>query len=799
MRFTDDSLANLEFGRLLELLAGLATFEGGRRDIAALAPQASAEELKRIHTLVGEIRQGLERGEGFNFSGLGDARSALNLLDVEGIVLEPGDILVIHQLMTVASETARALTAVEDPASPLRELGGSFPVLRSAIRLIEDKLDPSGEVPDRASPELATVRRQLRDLNESIQQAYARILDRAARQGLLQDSYVTVRNNRYVIPVKSQGQGAMEGIVHGTSSSGLTVFLEPFDMVSHNNRFIGLRDREQEIVQQILAQLTEVLRASRDDLERAWELLGVVDSLTARARFAVRFRAIAPLLDTGRYLVLEEARHPLLEDSLVPQGRAVVPISLALTPAESCLIISGPNTGGKTAALKTAGLLALMALSGIPVPAKQMECAVFTRVFAVIGDQQSLTDDLSTFASHVLSLKHMLDHYRHPALLLVDEIGTGTDPEEGAAVAMAVLDHFQRLRAPLIATTHTQALKEYALTTAGVVTAAVEIHPDTLEPTYHLHLGALGSSRGLFIARKLGLPEPVVADANRRLSGGRQLSEEVMARLNELVRKREAELADITRLKHEQILRKIHLERQAEERKRSVMRELRQEFDSVRRQFEAEKKALFEEVQRQAGAALAADRMQRRAERLLDAVERRLEPVIQEVPAARRPALRPLSAGELAVGMAVYVEPLHMSATVLDCGRDGVLVQAGDKRVRVPVAWLCRREEFAAPPPEESVPPRPAAAAEAADDTLAATELHVIGRSAEDALAELDRFLDLMFRQEQRKISVVHGMGRGILRAAIHRRLRETPFVRHFYHPPYADGGEGKTIVELDV
>lgn len=800
MRFTDDSLANLEFGRLLELLAGLATFDGGRRDIAALAPLASAEELKRIHRLVGEIRQGLERGEGFNFSGLGDARSALNLLDVEGIVLEPGDILVIHQLMTVAAETARALTAVEDPESPLRELGGGFPVLRSAIRLVEDKLDPSGEVPDRASPELATVRRQLRDLNEGIQQAYARILDRAARQGLLQDSYVTVRNNRYVIPVKSQGQGAIEGIVHGTSSSGLTVFLEPFDMVARNNRFIGLRDREQEIVQQILAQLTEVLRTGRDDLERAWELLGVVDSLTARARFAVRFRAIAPLLDTGRYLVLEEARHPLLEDSLVPQGRTVVPISLALTPTESCLIISGPNTGGKTAALKTAGLLALMALSGIPVPAKQMECAVFTRVFAVIGDQQSLTDDLSTFASHVLSLKHMLDHYRHPALLLVDEIGTGTDPEEGAAVAMAVLDHFQRLRAPLIATTHTQALKEYALTTTGVVTAAVEIHPDTLEPTYHLHLGALGSSRGLFIARKLGLPEPVVADANRRLSGGRQLSEEVMARLNELVRKREAELADITRLKHEQILRKIHLERQAEERKRSVMQELRQEFDTVRRQFEAEKKALFEEVQRQAGAALAADRMQRRAERLLDAVERKLEPVIQDVPAARRPALRPLSAGELAAGMAVYVEPLHAAATVLDCGRDGVLVQAGDKRVRVPVAWLCRREESAAPPaPAESAPPRPAATAEAADDTPTATELHVIGRSAEDALAELDRFLDLMFRQEQRKISVVHGMGRGILRAAIHRRLRETPFVRHFYHPPYAEGGEGKTIVELDV
>jgi len=799
MRFTDDSLANLEFGRLLELLAGLATFEGGRRDITALAPLDSAAELKRIHALVGEIRQGLERGEGFNFSGLGDARSALNLLDVEGIVLEPGDILVIHQLMTVAAETARVLNAVEDPESPLRELGGSFPVLRSAIRLIDDKLDPSGEVPDRASPELATVRRQLRDLNESIQQAYARILDRAARQGLLQDSYVTVRNNRYVIPVKSQGQGAIEGIVHGTSSSGLTVFLEPFDMVSHNNRFIGLRDREQEIVQQILAQLTEVLRAGRDDLERAWELLGVVDSLTARARFAVRFRAIAPLLDTGRYLVLEEARHPLLEDSLVPQGRTVVPISLALTPTESCLIISGPNTGGKTAALKTAGLLALMALSGIPVPAKQMECAVFTRVFAVIGDQQSLTDDLSTFASHVLSLKHMLDHYRHPALLLVDEIGTGTDPEEGAAVAMAVLDHFQRLRAPLIATTHTQALKEYALTTTGVVTAAVEIHPDTLEPTYHLHLGALGSSRGLFIARKLGLPEPVVADANRRLSGGRQLSEEVMARLNELVRKREAELADITRLKHEQILRKIHLERQAEERKRSVVRELRQEFDSVRRQFEAEKKALFEDVQRQAGTALAADRMQRRAERLLDAVERKLEPVIQDMPAARRPALRPLSAGELSVGMAVYVEPLHMSATVLDCGRDGVLVQAGDKRVRVPVAWLCRREEPETPPPAETAPPRHPAAAEEADDTPAATELHVIGRSAEDALAEMDRFLDLMFRQEQRKISVVHGMGRGILRAAIHRRLRETPFVRHFYHPPYAEGGEGKTIVELDV
>ncbi len=808
-------LDNLEFQPLLELLQSHATFEGGRRHLAGLAPLESAEELGHVHGLVTEFRKQLEAGSDFVFGSLEDVRPALQLLRVENVVLEAADILPLRQLVETAVVTRGALLAAGADSPPLRELGGRLPALQAARSYLDDRIDPNGEIPDRASPELASVRRQLRDANDRIHQEYARFLDRAARRGLLQDNYVTVRNDRFVIPLKAEGQGAIRGVVHGGSSSGLTVYLEPFEMVPLNNRFIGLQDREREIIREILGQITAYLRMQRGPLEAAWDLLALADSLCARARFARRARAVAPRVTEDAYLVIEDARHPLLEETLRRQGGAVVPVSLRLEPGAPCLIVSGPNTGGKTAALKTAGLLSLMALSGIPVPARQMECCLFRRVFAAIGDQQSLAEDLSTFSAHILFLRHMLDHYQHPSLLLIDEIGTGTDPEEGSALAMAFLDHFLRLRAPMVVTTHSQALKEFALTTPGVVTAAVEMHPETLEPTYRLHLGALGGSQGLFIARKLGMPETLVEAANERLSQEHRLSNEVLRKLNALVQKREEELAAVTRIKHEHILKKIDLERQAAEKKQALVRQLRQEFEEMRRQFEREKKQLFAEIKQQAAAPAALPRAEQRVERLLHSVERQLEPVLETQPAARE-ALVPLDPAEIQPGLKVVVGPLHSPATVLEAGKEGILVLAGDKRLRVPLAWLNRRpappagaapaapgeadaggEERAGKDGEKSsVPLVPVSTGDSPD---APREINVIGLQADDALAELDRFLDQSFRQELRQVSVIHGMGKGILKAAIHKRLRELPFIKSFHHPPHKDGGEGKTIIDLDV
>ena len=803
-------LDNLEFQLLLELLQTHATFEGGRHHLAALVPLESAGELAHVHGLVTEFRQQLEAGVDFIFGALEDVRPALQLLRVENVVLEAADILPLRQLVETAVLTRGALLAAGAESPPLRELGGRLPALQAARSYLDDRIDPNGEIPDRASPELASVRRQLRDANDRIHQEYARFLDRAARRGLLQDNYVTVRNDRFVIPLKAEGQGAIRGVVHGGSSSGLTVYLEPFEMVPLNNRFIGLQDREREIIREILGQITAYLRAQRGPLETAWDLLALADSLCARARFARRARAVAPRITEDSYLAIEDARHPLLEETLRRQGGAVVPVSLRLEPGAPCLIVSGPNTGGKTAALKTAGLLSLMALSGIPVPARQMECCLFRRVFAAIGDQQSLAEDLSTFSAHILFLRHMLDHYQHPSLLLIDEIGTGTDPEEGGALAMAFLDHFLRLRAPMVVTTHSQALKEFALTTPGVVTAAVEMHPETLEPTYRLHLGALGGSQGLFIARKLGMPEALVEAANERLTQEHRLSNEVLRKLNALVQKREEELAAVTRIKHEHILKKIDLERQAAEKKQALVRQLRQEFEEMRRQFEREKKQLFAEIKQQAAAPAALPRAEQRAERLLHTVERRLEPVLETAPTARE-ALVPLDPAEIQPGLKVVVGPLHSPATVLEAGKEGILVLAGDKRLRVPLAWLNRRPELpAAAAPAVSgeaedggkasgAPAAPLVPLSTGDSPDAPREINVIGLQADDALAELDRFLDQSFRQELRQVSVIHGMGRGILKAAIHKRLRELPFIKNFYHPPHKDGGEGKTIIDLDV
>lgn len=810
----DDHLENLEFPALLQKVASYATFSGGRGLILGLTPMEDVEAVNRVHRLADELQRRQGAGEGFSCAAAEEAVPAVARLRVENLDLEVRELLHIQDLAACACRHRRLLLSDEDLYPELAALGRRFPPLEAVDAYIAERIDPDGEVPDRASPELASVRRELRNVGERIQAQYHRVMEAADRRGILQDRFVTSRNNRFVIPIRSESQGSMGGVVHGSSSSGLTVFMEPLELVSLNNSYISLKEREFEIVLRILSQITAFLRARRMELDAALDLLAILDGLAARARFAIEFRCIAPLVDESRVLKLEDARHPLLEASLKTQGKRIVPISLALTVQEPRLIVSGPNTGGKTAALKCAGLLTLMALSGVPVPARHMECAPFHAVRAVIGDRQSLSADLSTFSSHVLLLKEILDHYRHPTLVLVDELCAGTDPTEGGALAMAILDHLRALEAPFVVTTHSRTLKEYAVNTPGTATAAVEFDPETLEPTYRLHVGALGGSSGLFIARRLGLPGVVVAAAEQRLSEWGAPAEEAYARINELVRRRETELAEVERLKRDQVLRKIELERRAEERKREEIARLRKEFEALRKTFEDARARLADEFRRLAEKGRPPVHFEQKLERL----EQRFTESVSELAAppdqpAPRPKLEPLPPAEIREGMEVVVGPIRLGGTVREVGAEAVTVLSGGKRLQVPPDWLMRA---GAPPPATGGPRLGADAASGADESgdgrpgslppaetpgllFPSREIMVIGKTVDEALPEVERFLDSAFLQEARCVAVIHGVGRGILRTAIHARLREIPFVRAFHHPPDRQGGKGKTLIVLDV
>ncbi len=823
-RVRDNCRENLEFPSLLELVAGYCSFAPGREIIRSLVPLSDPAVITRVHALTGEFQRRWAGGESFSCASADGVGPVVARLHVANLELEPEEIMAIRALAECGAAMRRSLCGEDADRFPeTTALGSRFPLLEPLVSYIGERLEPDGSVPDHASPELAGVRRELRAVGEKIHNQYLKVMESADRRGYLQDRFVTSRNDRFVIPVRSEFQGSLGGVVHGSSSSGLTVFMEPLDMVGLNNTYIGLRDRETEAVRRVLAQVSAFLHQHREALEQALALLALVDSLSARGRFALDYRCTTPLVDENRVLVLQEARHPLLEKTLKAQGRKVVPISLCLTPAEPRLIVSGPNTGGKTAALKCAGLLALMILSGIPAPAVRAECAPFKDIWAVIGDRQSLTSDLSTFSAHTLMLKEILENYLAPSLILVDELCSGTDPAEGGALAQAILDRLTAMQAPFIVTTHSRTLKEYAVSTPGTGSAAVEFDPATLEPTYRLHTGALGGSYGLFIARRLGLPETVVDAAESRMTGAGLLAEEACNRLNELVRRREEELAGVARLRAETEEKRVELERSIEERIQREVQRIREEYRRLCASFDADRETLARECRSLAERTGSSRNVTPRIERLEKRLAEKVEVLLGDSQPGAEKRLDPVLPEELREGLPVFIGPLRGRGVVAEPGTDSVCVVSGGKKIQVPPAWLYHDSDYFEPagPGPGSRPTAPPVSSRAALDRrrggvasgpgrggeepestrlgIPTREIKIIGKTVDEALPEVERFLDAAMRDEQRVVAVIHGVGKGILRAAVHQCLRETHFVKSFQHPPDREGGRGKTIVMLDV
>ena len=575
----DQAFAILEFDSLRTLVRRNAQTDMGRACIDALAPIDDAGELQSALDLAQECLELRNHGVRLSLDGVADPADSLSRLRIEGTALDPSALLGIGRLCERAMD-ARAVIHAEREAYPtLFAVVAALPRELSDLEaLISKKILPSGEIDDRASPELARIRRELARLRTKIMHSLESLMRRVSEA--IQDELVTVRNDRFVIPVRADHRGRVNGVAHGVSSSGATVFIEPLEAIEANNELQTLREDEEREIVNILFDLSERLRRELPGIEQAAAAIAELDFAGAKATFAERFNCVVPEVasepravatgsenqvasydpiatapgsDTNATFELIDARHPLLEESLRAGGGSVVPVSFKLNSEKSTMIISGANAGGKTVVLKTAGLLSLMALSALPVPAREAHIPLYRSILADIGDHQSLTANLSTFTSHVANIARMIELCQtsasadispaiRPALVLLDEVGTGTDPEEGSALGVAVVDHFKRAGAHVLATTHYAGLKMYAANEAGVLNASVEFDEKTLRPTYRLLVGIAGSSSGLEIAQRFGIPGKVINNATAQVQESSRNAAEYLHRI-----KREAEEAEALR------------------------------------------------------------------------------------------------------------------------------------------------------------------------------------------------------------------------------------------------------------
>src|SRR5579884_2033958 len=541
MPLTHTSSRVLEFESLRDLLRGYASSPLGQSRINALAPSTDPAWIETQHRLTDEIREYRRVGGRFDFTGLLDINRLLEKSRIAGATLETTE---IRDITVVVDRAAEWREISLNPPAAMKTDWTATTALSSAIldftdflRGFRNKIQPDGTLEDKASPELARIRRDIEKQRRSIQESLRGYLRRLAEGGTVQDELITVRGDRFVIPVKVEQKRRVQGVVHGASSSGQTVFVEPLETIEQNNELVRLLEEENVEIHRILLEMTSRIGEQAPALETATDAIAEIELQFAKARFARDYQCVRPHVLSGQsgpsgqdreqpnttnHLRVTNARHPILERNLREHGGRVVPISLELAEQSRQLIISGPNTGGKTVGLKTIGLLALMAQSGMPVPAEAAGLPVFDSVFADIGDYQSIEQNLSTFSAHVRNIDLISKAATSRSLVLLDELGSATDPEEGAALAVAIAKHFLDLGATSIISTHHTALKVYATNTPGVVNAAVGFDEKTLQPTYELKVGVPGASAGINIAQRLGLNPQIVAAARQRLPGQTQ-------------------------------------------------------------------------------------------------------------------------------------------------------------------------------------------------------------------------------------------------------------------------------------
>ncbi|MEO8433300.1 MAG: Smr/MutS family protein [Pyrinomonadaceae bacterium] len=832
----EQSFTTLEFDKLCSLIQRGAQTEMGRAALAALRPHDDLNALGQALHRAAESVELRKRGVRWSFEGLADPNDALARLQIAGVALDAMAILALARWCEHAMAARASILAERDASPNLFELVAQLPSgLNSVVARVTNKILPSGELDDRASPELARIRHDIARLRSNI----TRSLESLMRQtpSAIQDELVTIRNDRFVIPVRADHRGQVGGVAHGFSSSGATVFIEPLKTIDANNELQSLREAEEREVAKILFALSEDLRRELPSIRMAVAAVAELDFVSAKASFSEKFRCVVPAVNAvSSELEFVEARHPLLEENLRASHHAIVPISFSLTEGKSTMVISGANAGGKTVVLKTAGLLSLMALSGLPVPARAARVPFYRSVLADIGDHQSLAANLSTFTSHVANIALMIKLCEAPALVLLDEVGTGTDPEEGSALGVAVVDHFRRgCGAHVIATTHYGGLKMYAANETGVVNASVEFDEKTLQPTYRLLVGVAGSSSGLEIARRFGIPDKVISGAAAQVKESSRDAADYLRRI-----KREATAAEELRqaLEEERAAvaeRYASLEKEAEKQEHARQTTFQRALEKTVAEFEKRSRELVATIQDRSQRLKVERESQRRVAELKREAQhaanagRKREPVSKDVADVRSRGVRvmrdgqlvekenlktnsdagaaideryvPAEAREIVVGDKVKLRSFGSVGIVDSLKGDEAEVRVKSLRFREKLENLELVEQLSSPKvtPSRFAPGRDSRKTEIhlKSDDNGSSEINVIGQTTDQAVDAVDKFLDAASLSSLSKVRIVHGHGTGALRRAIAEILKDHPHVERFMPAPQDQGGSGATLVEL--
>jgi len=787
----EKALKILEYNKIIDMLCESTVSAMGRDIAAELKPSTDINEIKELLQETTEAVNLLLKKGSMPIGGVQDIRVPLKKVKL-GSILDPGELLRVADTLRAARRLKSFMN--EDRGEE------SFPIIEYYIetlapyRNIEDRISSAivseEEISDNASPQLHSIRRKIKEKTASMREKLNHMISSAAYQKYLQDPIITVRGDRHVIPVKQEFRSNVPGIVHDQSASGATLFIEPMAIVEMNNDIKKLKLDEEKEIERILGELTALIDEKYDSIKTNMEILATLDFIFAKGKFALELRCTEPGINSKGIVNIKKARHPLLK------AEVVVPIDIYVGESFNTLVITGPNTGGKTVTLKTIGLLTLMAQSGLHIPASDYsEVAVFDEVFADIGDEQSIEQSLSTFSSHMTNIVSILQRVTPNSLVLFDELGAGTDPTEGAALAMSILELLHKRRIRTAATTHYSELKIYALTTEGVCNASVEFDVATLRPTYRLLIGIPGKSNAFEISRKLGLPDDIIKRAKEFISQDDVKFEDLIKSLEDDKKKAEDERDAATRLKFELEKAKQEMDRKLEkleaQRDRMVRDAQREALEIVRRSKEESEeliKELRDAISRESEERAAMiEKSRQKVRQREDELEEKMGESLFKKTSSAPPK-------KIHVGMSVHIVNLDQKGSVLTLPDEegNLMVQAGIMKINVNVKNLKVAEEVKEKPKKTGN-----TKVSSMKTRNVATQIDLRGQTLDEALMNVDKYLDDAYLGSLPQVTIIHGKGTGVLRAGIMQLLKSHSHVKSYRSGGFGEGGIGATIVEI--
>ena len=786
----EKSLVKLELDQVLALLADCAGSEGGKQSCLNLRPSSDLEEVEQLLQQT-TAAYDLSTKKGYpSFASAADVSASLERAD-RGGSLQPKELLVIGGVLRCTRSVKDYITP-EEKQTVLDSLFHSLTPNKYLEERILTSILSEEEIADTASSELADIRRHMRIQSGKIRDSLQKVISSPAYSKFLREPIITIRQGRYVVPVKSECKNDVPGLVHDVSATGSTYFVEPMSAVNANNALRELQLKEKKEIERILAELSSEVAAHAEDINLDYSLLVQLDVVFAKAKLAFNMRAWAPIMnDTGR-VELRNARHPLIDP------KRVVPISLRLGTDFDTMIITGPNTGGKTVTLKTIGLLTLMAECGLHVPAGDGSVlSTFDAILADIGDEQSIAQSLSTFSSHMKTIVDVVEQCDNRTLVLYDELGAGTDPAEGAALAIALIEFSRKMGSRVVATTHYAELKLYAMRTKGVINASCEFDVETLQPTYKLLIGIPGKSNAFAISRKLGLPEDILKEAGDLVGKSDKDFEDVLAQLEQQRQQMENARMEAEKLKRET----AQIKQQSEQYQEQLRKEKEKAMEAARR----EAQGIIDEAR--AAANIASEELKALRKQLQDSADttginqrqaelrRTLNETEDKIRAKQPQPARPQSTREIRVGDTVELLNLGVKASVLAINKNGTYqLQAGIMKLtaKADEIYLLENDN-----PYKAKGGHPAHSGREMKMAPMSSEIDLRGMDTVEAICVLDRYMDEAMRAKLSTVRIIHGKGTGALRQAVHQDLKRNKFVKSFRLGVYGEGEDGVTIAEF--